>query len=108
MLLRGQNAITGIADGGQDLPSTLPFGVARVNRESFWVFLVVNNLMRRLLLCAGNSADAPAPMTPEAVEKALDEVRPYLIADGGNVEVRHRFRLICSTGYVVSSGGAIV
>jgi len=26
-------------------------------------------------------------MTPEAVEKALDEVRPYLIADGGNVEV---------------------
>ena len=28
-------------------------------------------------------------MTPEAVEKALDEVRPYLIADGGNVEVRH-------------------
>ncbi|KAK9833449.1 hypothetical protein WJX81_006415 [Elliptochloris bilobata] len=35
----------------------------------------------------GNSAEAPAPMTPEAVEKALDEVRPYLIADGGNVEV---------------------
>ena len=27
-------------------------------------------------------------MTPEAVDKALDEVRPYLIADGGNVEVR--------------------
>ena len=26
-------------------------------------------------------------MTPESVEKALDEVRPYLIADGGNVEV---------------------
>ena len=26
-------------------------------------------------------------MTPEAVNTALDEVRPYLIADGGNVEV---------------------
>ena len=26
-------------------------------------------------------------MTPEAVNAALDEVRPYLIADGGNVEV---------------------
>ncbi len=26
-------------------------------------------------------------MTPEAVDTALDEVRPYLIADGGNVEV---------------------
>lgn len=26
-------------------------------------------------------------MTPYLVDKALDEVRPYLIADGGNVEV---------------------
>lgn len=26
-------------------------------------------------------------MTPEAVDLALDDVRPYLIADGGNVEV---------------------
>ncbi len=26
-------------------------------------------------------------MTPETVNAALDEVRPYLIADGGNVEV---------------------
>ena len=32
-------------------------------------------------------------MTPESVEKALDEVRPYLIADGGNVEV---WRPLCS------------
>ena len=30
-------------------------------------------------------------MTPESVEKALDEVRPYLIADGGNVEVWRPF-----------------
>ncbi|KAL3160178.1 hypothetical protein ABBQ32_010944 [Trebouxia sp. C0010 RCD-2024] len=27
------------------------------------------------------------PLTPYLVDKALDEVRPYLIADGGNVEV---------------------
>lgn len=26
-------------------------------------------------------------MTPEAVDKVLDEVRPYLLADGGDVEV---------------------
>ena len=26
-------------------------------------------------------------MTPKTVNAALDEVRPYLIADGGNVEV---------------------
>ena len=26
-------------------------------------------------------------MTVEAVDHALDDVRPYLIADGGNVEV---------------------
>ncbi len=26
-------------------------------------------------------------MTPEAVDKVLDEVRPYLMADGGDVEV---------------------
>jgi Fe-S cluster biogenesis protein NfuA len=35
-------------------------------------------------------AAAPSPeleMTPEAVDRVLDEVRPYLIADGGDVEV---------------------
>lgn len=46
---------------------------------------------RHCLKCAapvaGNAAETTAAMTPEAVEKALDEVRPYLIADGGNVEV---------------------
>jgi Fe-S cluster biogenesis protein NfuA len=26
-------------------------------------------------------------LTPENVEKVLDELRPYLMADGGNVEV---------------------
>lgn len=26
-------------------------------------------------------------MTVEAVDRALDDVRPYLIADGGNVDV---------------------
>ncbi|MGK7905997.1 MAG: NifU family protein [Synechococcus sp.] len=26
-------------------------------------------------------------LTPENVEKVLDELRPYLIADGGNVEL---------------------
>lgn len=26
-------------------------------------------------------------MTVDSVDKALDEIRPYLIADGGNVEV---------------------
>lgn len=37
---------------------------------------------------SAGEAHAEAPdLTAEAVEKALDEVRPYLIADGGNVEV---------------------
>jgi NifU-like domain len=37
---------------------------------------------------AGNAEAAPAvAMTVEAVDRALEEVRPYLIADGGNVTV---------------------
>ena len=51
-------------------------------------------LPQRCLTCAadaaGNAAESTAAMTPAAVEKALDEVRPYLIADGGNVEVPGR------------------
>lgn len=31
--------------------------------------------------------DAAAPLTVEAVDRVLDDVRPYLIADGGNVDV---------------------
>lgn len=27
------------------------------------------------------------PLTPENVEKVLDELRPYLMSDGGNVEL---------------------
>lgn len=43
-------------------------------------------------LLAGSSVDYDddeelPPLTPYLVDKALDEVRPYLIADGGNVEV---------------------
>ena len=30
----------------------------------------------------------PLPLTPENVEAVLDEMRPYLIADGGNVALR--------------------
>ena len=33
-----------------------------------------------------HAGETPDP-TPETVNAALDEVRPYLIADGGNVEV---------------------
>ena len=37
---------------------------------------------------AGNNGEAPAvAMTVESVDAALEEVRPYLIADGGNVTV---------------------
>ena len=37
---------------------------------------------------AGEAQAGEAPeLTPETVNAALDEVRPYLIADGGNVEV---------------------
>jgi NFU1 iron-sulfur cluster scaffold homolog, mitochondrial len=37
---------------------------------------------------AGNAEAAPAvAMTVETVDRALEEVRPYLIADGGNVTV---------------------
>lgn len=46
-----------------------PFANARVHRE------------------IGNANLELEPMTVEAVDKALDEVRPYLIADGGDVEV---------------------
>lgn len=36
----------------------------------------------------GNAEAAPAvEMTVESVDRALEEVRPYLIADGGNVSV---------------------
>lgn len=42
-------------------------------------------------MCAGSydfdeEEDYP-PLTLAFVDRALDEVRPYLIADGGNVEV---------------------
>ena len=38
---------------------------------------------------ASNSAEAsdPRALTIENVERTLDELRPYLMADGGNVEV---------------------
>ena len=40
------------------------------------------------LAAAGEAQAGEAPdLTPETVNAALDEVRPYLIADGGNVEV---------------------
>ena len=37
--------------------------------------------------CAGNEEFVEVEMSVAAVEQALDDVRPYLIADGGNVEV---------------------
>ena len=43
-----------------------------------------------IMVCAfaGNAEAAPAvSMTVETVDRALEEVRPYLIADGGNVTV---------------------
>ncbi|MEX0587652.1 MAG: NifU family protein [Cyanobium sp.] len=36
---------------------------------------------------ADTSALDPRALTLENVERALDELRPYLMADGGNVEV---------------------
>eukprot|EP00899_Mesostigma_viride_P008928 jgi/Mesvir1/18036/Mv09356-RA.2 len=35
----------------------------------------------------GAPSAAPRPMNKETVDRALEEVRPFLIADGGNVEV---------------------
>ncbi|AFZ42362.1 nitrogen-fixing NifU domain protein [Halothece sp. PCC 7418] len=32
-------------------------------------------------------ADTKLALTPENVEKVLDELRPYLMADGGNVDL---------------------
>lgn len=46
-----------------------PFAQARVHRS------------------IGNQAGVALEMTVESVDRALDEVRPYLISDGGNVEV---------------------
>jgi hypothetical protein len=37
--------------------------------------------------CAGNSDSPAVEMTIQSVDAALEEVRPYLIADGGNVTV---------------------
>ena len=37
------------------------------------------------------SADLPLPFTVESVDSVLDEVRPYLVADGGNVAVVNVF-----------------
>ncbi|KAK9905518.1 hypothetical protein WJX75_001443 [Coccomyxa subellipsoidea] len=51
-------------------PAATPFARASVHRS------------------IGDVAPAETPnLTPESVNAALDEVRPYLIADGGNVEV---------------------
>ncbi len=36
---------------------------------------------------ASTEASDPRALTLENVERALDELRPYLMADGGNVEV---------------------
>jgi len=35
----------------------------------------------------GTDANDPRALTLENVERTLDELRPYLMADGGNVEV---------------------
>lgn len=32
--------------------------------------------------------EGPLELTPENVEAVLDELRPYLMADGGNVELK--------------------
>mmetsp|Transcript_12240 Transcript_12240/g.16005 ORF Transcript_12240/g.16005 Transcript_12240/m.16005 type:complete len:424 (-) Transcript_12240:3-1274(-) len=36
---------------------------------------------------SSSSSQSPLPFTIEAVDRVLDEIRPYLIADGGNVAV---------------------
>ena len=38
--------------------------------------------------CNSNRLTGPLPLTPENVEAVLDEMRPYLMADGGNVALR--------------------
>ncbi|EIE23413.1 NifU-domain-containing protein [Coccomyxa subellipsoidea C-169] len=73
-VIDGQTAQT-IEDSGNGAeapthPASTPFARASVHRS------------------IGDSAPAETPdLTPESVNAALDEVRPYLIADGGNVEV---------------------
>lgn len=34
-----------------------------------------------------STLESPLELTPENVEAVLDELRPYLMADGGNVEL---------------------
>jgi Fe-S cluster biogenesis protein NfuA len=54
-------------------------------------------------------ANDPRALTMENVERTLDEVRPYLMADGGNVEVVEidgpivKVRLQGACGYCPSS-----
>ncbi len=58
---------------------------AMVIQDFGWV---KSNAVDKVYLLAGDSAPAETPdLTVESVNAALDEVRPYLIADGGNVEV---------------------
>lgn len=60
---------------------------------SFRAFLLTSNLcglIRNLLVTviravATSNSALELPLTAENVESVLDEVRPYLIADGGNV-----------------------
>jgi Fe-S cluster biogenesis protein NfuA len=40
-----------------------------------------------LMTAATSEASDPRALTIENVERTLDELRPYLMADGGNVEV---------------------
>ncbi|CAL8472276.1 g11818 [Coccomyxa elongata] len=76
-VIDGQTAETVAGNGapaeaapGPQHPAATPFARASVHRS------------------IGDSAPAETPdLTVESVNAALDEVRPYLIADGGNVEV---------------------
>lgn len=72
-VIEGQTAET--VDAGRQQadkqPVVTPFARASVHRE-----------------IGNETAETEKPaMTIEAVDRALDEVRPYLIADGGNVDV---------------------
>ena len=81
----GGGGLAAAAGGAQSAPSSsppappvTPFARAAVHRKVG---------AEAAAASAAGAGGGPPALTVEAAEAALDEVRPYLIADGGNVEV---------------------
>lgn len=77
--VRVTTTTTGVDDGNDDASVTAETPVSPFAKEAMEES---NDVSDR-----GATATATLELTEENVDKALDEVRPYLVADGGNVEL---------------------